>query len=73
MDYKSVSSLTTEKAAQLNELILTIPEVASMMKVSEKTIYRLCRDNQIPHIKIRGQYRFTKSAIEKWLKGELDD
>jgi len=66
-------SLTTEKAADSYDLVLTLKEVARFTKFSEKKIYRLCKSSEIPHKKIQGQYRFVKSKIEQWLKGELNE
>ena len=64
------SSLKTEKTAELNDFVMTLDEVASFTKFSTKKVYRLCRDGEIPFNKIGGHYRFIRSEIEKWLKGE---
>lgn len=66
----AASSLTTEKAAYSYDFVMTIKEVARFTKFSEKKIYRLCKAGEIPFNKIQGQYRFVKTEIERWLKGE---
>lgn len=61
-------SLTTEETTETP--VMTAKEAALYLKVSVKTIYRLSGENKIPHKKIRGQYRFLKSDIERWMKGD---
>jgi PTS system nitrogen regulatory IIA component len=42
--------------------------MAGKMGVSEKTIYRMLNDNQIPFaVKIGGQWRFRIDAVDGWL------
>lgn len=50
---------------------MTIREFAAKMGVSEKTVYRMLTDNQIPFaLKIGGQWRFRIDAVEAWLAGQ---
>jgi len=48
--------------------ILTIPEVASYLSISERTVYRLVGDGKIPAFKVGGAWRFSKSNINTWIK-----
>lgn len=52
-----------------NEL-LTTREVQSLVRLNRVTIYRLIRDGEFPAIKIGGQWRFPRKAIETWLSGK---
>lgn len=45
---------------------LKLKEVAEMLKVSDKTIYRWVKDGKIPCYRINHQYRFHKNEIDKW-------
>lgn len=47
--------------------LMTVEEVARYLRVTKKTIYRLLRRGKIPATKVGGQWRFEKSAIDKWL------
>ncbi len=47
--------------------IMTIKEVASYLKLTEKTAYRLAADNKIPGFKVGASWRFRKSEIDKWI------
>ena len=45
---------------------LKLKEVADMLQVSEKTIYRWVKDGKIPCYRINHQYRFHRDEISKW-------
>jgi excisionase family DNA binding protein len=53
----------------------TVEEVAEIMRVSPDSIYRACRQEQFPHVKIGRLTRIPRRAFERW-RGEeagLDD
>ena len=43
--------------------ILTIPDVASLLKVAEKTVYGLAQKGDLPAFKVGGQWRFRRTAL----------
>lgn len=45
---------------------VTVKEVALMLAVSEKSIYRWIKQKAIPHYKINDQYRFNRTEILEW-------
>lgn len=47
--------------------ILTIRDVAEMLKLTEKTAYRLVSDGEIPGFKVGGSWRFSRKELEKWV------
>ena len=47
--------------------IFTIKEVASYLKLAEKTAYRLVADGQIPGFKVGGAWRFRKKELDRWI------
>jgi nitrogen PTS system EIIA component len=47
--------------------ILTTKEVASYLKVSEATLYKLIKSGEVPAFRIATEWRFTKEAIENWI------
>ncbi|MEM9470005.1 MAG: helix-turn-helix domain-containing protein [Pseudomonadota bacterium] len=47
--------------------ILTIKELASYLKMAEKTLYRLASNGDVPGFKVGGAWRFRKSEIDKWI------
>jgi nitrogen PTS system EIIA component len=55
----------------MDKTFITIREFAGKLGVSEKTVYRMLTDNQIPFaLKIGGQWRFRIDAVEAWLAGQ---
>lgn len=55
----------------MDKSFITIKEFAGKMGVSEKTIYRMLSDNQIPFaLKMGGQWRFRIEAVDAWLAGQ---
>jgi len=48
--------------------ILTIREVAELLKLAEKTVYRLAADGELPGFKVGGSWRFRKTEIDRWIK-----
>lgn len=51
--------------------IWTLSEVAEYLKVSEKSVSRLIHRGEIPAIKVGGQWRFLKGAVEDWLSSSM--
>ncbi len=47
--------------------IVTIKEVAALLKVKEKTLYQWAESKQIPCIKINGSLRFDLDDIKVWV------
>jgi len=52
----------------MHEDILTIPEVAELLRVAEKTVYTLAQRGEIPAFKVGGQWRFSRGAILSWIE-----
>jgi excisionase family DNA binding protein len=48
--------------------ILTLPEVAQLLKVAEKTVYTMAQKSQLPAFKVRGQWRFKRNDIDQWIE-----
>ena len=54
------------------EEILTVPEVAQLLKVAEKTVYTMAQRGEIPCFKVRGQWRFQKKKLDAWIAEQTD-
>ena len=50
----------------------TAQEVASRLRISRSTLYRLCEARLIPATRIGGQWRFDADRIDAWLHDEPD-
>jgi excisionase family DNA binding protein len=51
----------------MSDPIITLPEVAVLLKVGEKTAYTMARNGQIPALRVRGQWRFLHDDIDRWI------
>ncbi|MGK5084112.1 helix-turn-helix domain-containing protein [Bdellovibrionota bacterium FG-1] len=49
--------------------ILTLPEVAELLRIAEKTVYSLAQKAELPAFKVGGQWRFSRAAIDSWIQG----
>ena len=56
--------------------ILTVQEVASLLKMSKRQVYTICetrtrtgsiRDHPLPVLKINGDISFRKADVDSWL------
>jgi len=50
--------------------VMALSEAARFIRVSEKTLGEMARQNRIPCQKAGREWRFLKAALEEWLKGE---
>jgi excisionase family DNA binding protein len=47
--------------------VLTIGEVAEMLRVHPTTVYRLLKRGDIPGFKIGGNWRVSVNALDRWM------
>lgn len=52
--------------------ILTLAEVATYLKLSEKTLLKMVKSGEIPCAKIANQWRFSRPMVDDWLRGKMD-
>ncbi len=45
---------------------LGVRDVARILNVSEKSVYRWIRDGQLPAYKVNEQYRFNRAKLLEW-------
>ncbi len=47
--------------------ILTVGEVAQLLKVAEKTVYTMAQKGDLPAFKVGGQWRFRRTDLDSWI------
>ena len=47
--------------------LLTTKQLAEYLQLSERSVYRLLEQGDIPALRVGGQWRFRKSAVDEWL------
>ncbi|MDB4483630.1 helix-turn-helix domain-containing protein [bacterium] len=50
--------------------IYTLAEAATCLKVSERTLWQLAKQNEVPHFRVGKQYRFVRSQLRAWATGD---
>lgn len=51
--------------------ILTVAEVALLLKVAEKTVYTMAQKSELPCFKVRGQWRFRRQDLDAWMASQV--
>ncbi|HPQ72061.1 MAG TPA: helix-turn-helix domain-containing protein [bacterium] len=47
--------------------VLTIKDVAILLKLAEKTVYSMAQRGELPAFKVRGQWRVRRVDYDKWI------
>lgn len=51
--------------------VFTIEDLAVYLKLSKSTVYKLLAEGKIPGQKVGRHWRFSKVAIDEWLREPL--
>ena len=54
----------------MSDEILTLPEVAQLLKVAEKTVYSRAQKGLLPAFKVGGQWRFKRADLDQWIEDQ---
>jgi excisionase family DNA binding protein len=57
----------------MSDDILTIREVAELLKINEKTAYKLAADGKLPGFKVGGSWRFERQEIANWIRRKVEE
>ena len=52
------------------EHLLTVKEVASLLRVSTQTLYKMLENGEIPAVKVGSQWRFDSDRIKEWISSQ---
>jgi len=53
--------------AKQPETVMGIAEVGKYLNIPKSTVYKLAQEGKIPGQKVGKQWRFLRSAVDKWL------
>ena len=77
--YGSIDNTVLASTPPYRDEVLTILEVAALLKMTKRQVYELTRnrgqvrqDHPIPVLKINGNVRFLRSDIDRWLQKLAD-
>lgn len=54
----------------MEKVIMTVKQTADFLGTSKTTIYTACREDEIPHFRVRGKILFNRDVLEAWTRGE---
>lgn len=63
--------LTTAGCTAMPLSVMTIPEVARLLRVSEKKTYRLAKSGELPSFRLGSAWRFRRSDVESWVAAQV--
>jgi excisionase family DNA binding protein len=52
---------------QAGDRLLTVAEVAAIMRVSNMTVYRLIKGGDLPALRVGKNYRIRESEVDRYL------
>ena len=55
----------------VDDEILTIRELAALLKIGEKTAYTMAQKGELPGFKVRDQWRFRRTDINAWIDKQV--
>ncbi|NJD55201.1 MAG: helix-turn-helix domain-containing protein [Nitrospirae bacterium] len=67
-NYDTAFDSMVQKETLKDIMILSVKEVAELLSVSEKTIYRMIKEETIPCFRVGGQWRFDRREISSWIE-----
>jgi excisionase family DNA binding protein len=50
--------------------VLTLQEVAALLKIAERTAYMMVQRGDLPGFKVGGQWRFKRTDIDAWMEAQ---
>lgn len=55
------------------DVVLTVKELAGLLRVNQRTVYRLAVDRKIPCFKVGTTWRFRRTDIESWIAAQAGE
>ena len=56
-----------------DEQVLTITDIASILKLAPKTVYSMAQAGELPAFKLRGQWRMRRVDFDRWIAERAED
>lgn len=50
--------------------VLTVEEVAELLKIPRSSVYKLAQEGRIPALKVGRHWRFYRPVLLQWIAGE---
>ncbi len=56
------------KEVNLSAMLLTSPEAAQMLSISERSLWTLMKSGSIPHVRIGRSVRYDRDDLKAWIE-----
>lgn len=63
----SAAAARPPSAPAADEQLLTVPEVATLLRLTVKGIYAMVEARRIPFVRVSNRVRFVRSDVVRWL------
>ncbi|MBN1314592.1 MAG: helix-turn-helix domain-containing protein [Anaerolineales bacterium] len=63
-----VSVNVADRTPDIQDQILTVEELASYLRLSTATIYRMAQTGEMPAKRVGRSWRFSQTLIDEWLR-----
>jgi excisionase family DNA binding protein len=50
--------------------VMTVKDICSYLRIHHTTLYRMLKAEKIPHFRVGADYRFSREAIDEWMKNQ---
>jgi excisionase family DNA binding protein len=50
--------------------LMTVKEVAALLRVSTQTLYKMLEQGQIPAVRVGSQWRFDRDKVKGWIESQ---
>lgn len=70
--FNPINTLYLEKVNSMKKDVLTVQEVATYLRVTPDTVYRLARQEKLPSFKVGRHIRFKREAIEAYMNQQSE-
>ena len=65
----AAASAANESSTTLDDTdLLTVPEVATLLRLTDKGIYAMVSARRIPFVKVSNRVRFLRADVVQWLR-----
>ena len=56
-----------------NRLLVSEREAAEILGVSERTMFNMRQDGQVPFVRVRTRVMYSPTALEKWIESRGEE
>jgi excisionase family DNA binding protein len=71
LDVHGLSPMTLAERLRSKNKALRVEELADLLGVAIRTVYKEVEDNRIPFFRIRSSIRFDPHQVAEWLEGKM--